>query len=135
MKDVVWALVALVATLTASFAIAVLVLIKLPEGYFLDSHHHGWWRDRHPILRWTGLVAKNVVGAALVIAGAAMLLGPGPGVAAVLVGLMLLDFPGKGRVARSVVRRPRILSAINRLRARFGRPPLVVQEGQAQRLR
>ena len=135
MDDVVWGLLVFLVTLVASFAIAILVLIKLPATYFLDSHPHGWWLDRHPVLRWTALIAKNVVGAVLVVGGIAMLFGPGPGLSAILVGLMLVNFPGKGRLSRKVVGRPRVFGAINRLRAKFGKPPLILFEGGAPPVR
>ena len=38
----------------------------------------------------------------------------------------MLDFPGKRRLERRLIGRPRILRSINRLRARFNRPPLVM---------
>jgi hypothetical protein len=42
---------------------------------------------------------------------------------------MLLDFPGKRRLEQWLVRRAAVLSAINRLRQRYGKPPLVVEGG------
>jgi hypothetical protein len=51
---------------------------------------------------------------------------PGPGLVLIVIGVSLLDFPGKRRLEQRVVGRPRVLKAINALRARFGRPPLVV---------
>ena len=51
---------------------------------------------------------------------------PGQGMLTILIGLMLLDVPGKRRLERRIVGRRRILQAINRLRKRFGRPPLVL---------
>lgn len=46
-----------------------------------------------------------------------------PGTAHPLGGI-LTDFPGKRRLARRVIRMPRVLGAINRVRRRAGRPPL-----------
>jgi hypothetical protein len=45
-----------------------------------------------------------------------------------LVGIFLLDVPGKRRLERALFRRGRVLATINRIRARFGQPPLVVDE-------
>ena len=42
------------------------------------------------------------------------------------VGVLLLDLPRKRRLELRIVRRPAIAGAINRLRARFGKPPLVL---------
>jgi hypothetical protein len=43
-----------------------------------------------------------------------------------LVGLMLVDFPGKRRFERKLVARPGVLEAMNRVRAWLRRPPLVL---------
>ena len=49
---------------------------------------------------------------------------PGQGLLTILIGLILLDFPGKRGLERRLVSRPSVLAAINRLRARFGRPAM-----------
>jgi UPF0716 family protein affecting phage T7 exclusion len=70
------------------------------------------------------LAAKNVLGVILLIAGAIMLLTPGQGIITMLIGLALIDVPGKRALETWIVGRPRVLAAINRLRARYGHPPL-----------
>jgi hypothetical protein len=37
---------------------------------------------------------------------------------------MLVDFPGRRRLEKSLARRPAVLAAANGIRARFDRPPL-----------
>jgi hypothetical protein len=49
---------------------------------------------------------------------------PGQGLLTVLLGVMLLDFPGKSRLEQKLLSRPSIVNAINKLRARFKKPPL-----------
>jgi hypothetical protein len=49
---------------------------------------------------------------------------PGQGLLTMIIGLTLLDFPGKREVERRVLKHRRVLAAINGLRARFHRPPL-----------
>jgi hypothetical protein len=44
----------------------------------------------------------------------------------VLLGVTFMDVPGKRRLVRWLVSRPTILNTINRLRQRYGRPPLVL---------
>jgi len=51
---------------------------------------------------------------------------PGQGILTILIGVMLLNFPGKRRLERWLVSRPRVLPVINGLRARFGKPPLLL---------
>jgi hypothetical protein len=51
---------------------------------------------------------------------------PGQGILTILIGAMLIDLPGKRKAEKWLLRHRRVLSAINRLRARYGRPPLVL---------
>jgi hypothetical protein len=53
---------------------------------------------------------------------------PGQGVLTILLGVMLLDFPGKRNLETRLVRQPRVFRSINALRARFDKPPLILDE-------
>jgi hypothetical protein len=55
---------------------------------------------------------------------------PGQGALTILVGVLLLDIPGKHKLLVRIVRRPRLLRLINRLRKRYGKPPLLVGTGE-----
>ena len=57
-----------------------------------------------------------------------MLFTPGPGVLSALVGVILCDFPGKRRVERKIIARPRVLSMVNRIRARYNRSLIVLDD-------
>jgi hypothetical protein len=71
-----------------------------------------------------GRVVRNVLGGLVMLLGIAMLVLPGQGVLTILAALVLLDFPGKRRLERWFILRPRVFGALNSLRARVGRPPL-----------
>ena len=116
--------VVFVATLIGSVIVVGFLLIKLPAKYFQAKHKRDLWIDRHPVLRWSARIVKNLIGVALVLVGTVMLVGPGQGVLTILIGVMLLEFPGKRRLELYLVTRPKVLRGINRLRARFGKPPL-----------
>jgi hypothetical protein len=64
------------------------------------------------------------VGVIFILGGLAMLVLPGQGLLTIVIGVSLLDFPGKRVLERRLLSRPMVLQAINRLRQRFGRPPL-----------
>lgn len=117
-----------VVTFAVSLAVVGVLLIKLPANYFQDRHERGLWIDQHPIVRWTGVILKNVLGVALIALGAVLSLPgvPGQGLLTILLGVMLVDFPGKRRLERRIIGRPSVLERVNRLRARFGKPPLVL---------
>jgi len=130
-----WAYVLSAAALfSVSFVVSLLlvvaVLVKLPATYFLKGPQRQLWVDRHPAVRFLLGLAKNLLGLVLVAVGILLSLPgiPGQGLLTVLIGLMLLDFPGKRRLLGRLVSRPRVLAAINRLRDRFGKPPLEIAE-------
>jgi hypothetical protein len=120
------------ATLVVTFASSLLVigvlLVRLPATYFQREHPRDFWIDRHPFLRWTGLIAKNLAGVAVILLGLALSVPgiPGQGLLTILIGLMLVNFPGKRRLEVKIISRPRVLRSVNRLREHYGRPPLVL---------
>ncbi|HEX8188428.1 MAG TPA: hypothetical protein VF586_08755 [Pyrinomonadaceae bacterium] len=117
-----------VVTFVLSLAVVTVVLVKLPPNYFHSSHDREFLVERHPVLRAAGIFAKNLLGLVLVAAGVVMSLPgvPGQGVLTILLGIMLLDFPGKRALETRIVSRPRVNSAVNALRARFDKPPLML---------
>ena len=117
-----------VFTFVASIAVVTLVLVKLPSNYFHSSHAREFLVERHPILRALGIIAKNLAGILLVALGVVMSLPgvPGQGVLTILLGIMLLDFPGKRDLEARIVSRPRVLRAVNLLRERFDKQPLIL---------
>ena len=68
---------------------------------------------------------------AIMAEGLAMLVLPGQGVITILVGITLLNFPGKRRLELRIVRQRPVLLAINWIRARANRPPLVLPSSRA----
>jgi hypothetical protein len=51
---------------------------------------------------------------------------PGQGLLTILIGLILVNFPGKYKIERRLVRRPGVLQSINKIRTRFQRPPIEI---------
>jgi hypothetical protein len=117
-----------VAAAVLGFVLAAFVLLKIPADYFSHDRARGFWVDKHPFVRLAGRVLKNILAAGLIVIGGALSLPgiPGPGLLIVLFGLTLLDFPGKRRFERWLVGRPTVLRTINRLRQRYGKPPIVL---------
>jgi hypothetical protein len=100
------------------------MVLRLPADCFASS------RDEQPVPRtacaWLLRIAKNALGLVFLLAGIAMLLLPGQGVLTILIGLMLLNFPGKRGLERRIVGRPIILKLLNRMRVKRDLPPLNV---------
>ncbi|HVY31836.1 MAG TPA: PGPGW domain-containing protein [Polyangiaceae bacterium] len=110
----------LVFSLLAVLASVLLVprfLARLPRDYLRQPVQHQasvFWR-----------VLRNVAGALLVLLGVAMLVLPGQGLLTLLVGLMLVDFPGKHQLIVKLLSRPKVLNVVNKLRARHHADPLL----------
>jgi hypothetical protein len=109
----------------ASLALAGAVVISWPPHRFTRDPEP---RDGHIVWHVIGLIAKNVAGVILLLLGLIMALPgiPGQGVLTMIIGVTMIDFPGKRRLERRLLRHPRVRHAVNRLRARFRRPPLEV---------
>jgi ABC-type Fe3+ transport system permease subunit len=127
-RDAVLAATAVsIAVLVLCTVGVVIVLVRLPQDYFLQRRgplidrlrRNSWWKN---LL----LVGKNLLGVVLVLAGVLMLVLPGQGIITVLAGLVLLDYPRKHEVERKIVSRKPVRRAINWLRERFSTPPLRV---------
>jgi Na+/H+ antiporter NhaD/arsenite permease-like protein len=69
-------------------------------------------------------VARNLLGVVLVFLGVAMLLLPGQGLLTLVIGLLLVDFPGKHQLVTRLLSRPKVLSIVNKLRAHRNAAPL-----------
>jgi len=103
-----------------------LILVRLPPHYFDERHPRTWMENHHPALRMIGHILKNVIGVVLLIAGLAMLVLPGQGILTMLIGISLIDFPGKRQLERKLIGQRAVLHTINKVREKFGRPPLTV---------
>lgn len=119
----VFSLVALVA----SVVLFPVLIARIPENYFAERKApRPSWRDAHPVVLFAIQFGKNFLGAVLVLAGIAMLVLPGQGILAIVLGLMLMNFPGKRRAELAMMRNKRVRGALNWIRGKAGRPPLRV---------
>ena len=98
---------------------------RIPVDYFLDKKRHpSPWARHHPALRALVILGKNLLGLLLLAIGVAMVPLPGPGMPILIVGMLLVDFPGKYRLERWVISRPPMAKGINWMRGKAGAPPL-----------
>jgi hypothetical protein len=120
--------------LSATMFVGGLVLMPIllarmrPDHFVHPEPPAGSWRGRHPVIRLSFLAVKNLLGLLLLLAGLAMLVLPGQGIITVLVAISLLNFPGKRRLELALIRKRPVLQAVNWIRARADRPPLVLPE-------
>ena len=106
-----------------SLIIVPVIAVRIPADYFSRKADPGSGPDRS----WKGLlltVARNLLGILLIIAEIVMLVAPGPGLVTILIGLAMTDIPGKRKLLIKIVRQKQVNAWINRLRARYSKPPL-----------
>jgi len=102
------------------------ILVRLSPDYFDVRVPRPWMQDHHPVLRVVGHIVKNAVGAVFLFAGFLMLFLPGQGILTMLIGISMLDFPGKRKIEAKLIGQPTVLGVINNMRKRRGKPPLVL---------
>ena len=128
LRGVLLGLGVFIVTFAVNLAIVSFILVKLPATYFQKSHNRDILPDSSPLVRLLAKIGKNVLGVLLAALGVVLSLPgvPGQGLLTVLLGIMLLDIPGKRRLEMKIVSRPKIFNAINKLRHRFGKPALLL---------
>jgi len=117
-----------VGSLTLSFAAIAIVMVKVPKNYFSTHYKRDFLPGSSFIVRWGAVIAKNIFGVFLILLGIVLSLPgvPGQGILTILLGLIMLDIPGKRPLEARIIKRPAVLSAINNLRAKYGKEPLEV---------
>lgn len=101
-----------------------IVVARIPDDYFVREVRSE--TASKTVLRLATRILKNLLGAVLLIAGLLMLLLPGQGILTIFAALMLLEFPGKRRLELLIIRQPVVLKAVQWLRTRAHREPLVL---------
>lgn len=111
-----------------STAIVIAYLVGIANDHFVAPVTGLGRRMQTPALRVAYGVGKNLLGLALIAIGIVLSVPgvPGQGLLTIFVGVLMLDVPGKRALELSIVRRPAVSRTINRVRARFKRPPLVL---------
>lgn len=102
------------------------ILVRIPSDYFDVRVPRHWMQNHHPILRMMGHIVKNAIGAIFLFAGFLMLFLPGQGILTMLIGVSMLDFPGKRKIEAKMIGQRTVLGVINGMRDKFGKPPLVL---------
>ena len=105
-----------IVVLVGSLIAIPLVLARLPEDYLVKPP------EKSKSLAKT--VAKNALGVTLLAIGVAMLVLPGQGILMIIVGLTLVDFPGRHKLIVRLMKPAKVQKVITAIRKRFGKPPL-----------
>lgn len=110
-----------------SLFLAPLAIARLPADYFLERRQRAPEDSRspYPVIHYTVVSLKNLLGVALLVVGTAMVPFPGQGLLTMVVGLSLVDFPGKHHLVTAVGRSPVVLRSLNWFRARAHKAPFL----------
>jgi hypothetical protein len=121
-----WLIGALSALVFVGTLVAIpLLAIHIPADYF--TRRRKLLKDSpagHAAVRLLVLGLKNLAGIIFILSGIVMLALPGQGVITFLIGLMLVNFPGKRALERRIIEQESVLRAINWIRVRARKPTL-----------
>ncbi|MGY8769461.1 MAG: hypothetical protein ACKVH8_13665 [Pirellulales bacterium] len=105
------------------------LVVCMPEDYFASrSRPDTPFTLRHPLLRSILWIGRNLIGVLMIFAGILMLVLPGQGLLTIAVGFFVMDFPGKHKLERKVIRIRPIRKSINWLRRKANAKPLQLEE-------
>lgn len=117
-----WLGVVSALSIFASIGAVAWFIARMPAAYFThETREPVPELYRWPVLRYLVFALKNLLGAVLIAFGVILLVTPGQGALTILVGLMLLNFPGKYRLERWFISRRGVLNGLNWARAKLGK--------------
>ena len=115
--------------LIISVFMMVLIISFLPEDYFKSENRNlisSVQNSRYPLLKLLVLITKNFFGILLLLSGILMLVLPGQGILTIITGLVFIDYPGKYKFERKLLRQKGVINSINWIRSRLSKPSLKV---------
>lgn len=93
----------------------------IPQDYFIN--HPASNPKPIYVFAWLKNLLKTLIGLLFLLAGVVMLVTPGQGVISILLGLFLMQFPGKRRLEQRLIRHNPTFKALNWLRSKAKKPP------------
>lgn len=129
-----WLSIGSVFTFLATLVAIPLMIVRMPSDYFLfDRKGLRSYRRAHPLWSFVTVILKNVLGVVFIACGIVMLFLPGQGVLTILVGLTLVSFPKKRAVEIAIARKEGVMRAMNWIRQKASRDPLMLPGVSSQR--
>ena len=124
-----WLGVLSVVTFVVSLLGVPLLILRMSPNYFIRHWLEVQERHRrHPVLTVILFCLRNVVGVLLLAAGLAMLVLPGQGILTLLIGLSIMDFPGKHHLLERCVQVNAIQQSLNWVRRKGGKKDFIFKK-------
>ena len=120
-----WLIIFSIVTFIATLILVPAIIIRLPVDYF-SANKRKKINTTIPAITLLITIIKNILGGLLLIAGIIMLFTPGQGLLTILMGMTIMNYPGKYTLERWIILRFHLLKPINWYRARHDRKPLIV---------
>ncbi len=120
-------LLSILASVSATLLVVTIVaapwaVSRLPSNYLLQRLERN---SKQGIWYSLTSVSRALLGFLVTLLGLVMLITPGPGVIMLLLGISIAEFPGKNRLLIYLATRPNVLSSLNWMRKRHGKPPFI----------
>ena len=115
--------------LITSVFMMVLIISFLPEDYFKSENRNlisSVQSSQYPLLKLLVLITKNFFGILLLMSGILMLVLPGQGILTIITGLVFMDYPGKYKFERKLLKQKGVINSINWIRSRLSKPSLKI---------
>ena len=115
--------------LIISVFMMVLIISFLPEDYLKSENRNlisSVQNSRYPLLKLLILIIKNLFGILLLLSGILMLVLPGQGLLTIITGLVFMDYPGKYKFERKLLRQKGVINSINWIRSLLSKPLLKI---------
>ncbi len=118
-----------VITFLGSLIIIPILIINMDDDYFESKKKDTEDRSKtFNIFAFIVNVLKNILGILFVLTGVLMLILPGQGIVTILIGISIANFPGKRKLELKLIRLKTIHNAINWIRAKAKKPPIIMPE-------
>jgi hypothetical protein len=96
---------------------------RLPQDCFLKIQQKDKTGQQPSVGTLALTIFRNIFGFTLLLAGLIMLFLPGQGLLTILLGLLLISFPGKQKLVDALVGQPKIQRSLDWLRKKRKKPP------------
>jgi hypothetical protein len=99
------------------------IIINLPEDYFIREKDYKNYNNKKRIYILFKIF-KNIIGFTLIGIWTIMLVAPIHCMSFIFIGFILVDFPGKSKLEKRLIKSVKIQNMFNRIRKKHNKPPL-----------